>query len=85
MIDLFPRFQRMMCETKTKIIIMLTKLIESGTVKACNYLPEVESPIHIDDISVELISEEQPSVYYIVKKIKLRWVIVLSLSLFFFS
>eukprot|EP01114_Cavostelium_apophysatum_P018963 TRINITY_DN5977_c0_g1_i1.p1 TRINITY_DN5977_c0_g1~~TRINITY_DN5977_c0_g1_i1.p1 ORF type:complete len:905 (+),score=239.12 TRINITY_DN5977_c0_g1_i1:60-2774(+) len=66
----FEDFYRMLWENNCSIIVMLTKLEETGRLKAHNYLPQ-EGPAQVGDMIVEIVSEEIPSEYFVVKKLRL--------------
>jgi len=63
-------FHRMLWESHPKALVMLTKHVELGRVKAHDYLPQLGEPKIFGDIKVEVISNE-PSKddTYIIRKI----------------
>jgi len=66
-------FYRMLWETKTRTIVMLTRFAELGRIKAHEYLPKVgEGKMKYGDIEVEVLSEEpSKDETYVIRKIKL--------------
>jgi len=67
----FADFYRMIWESNAKTIVMLTKYIEDGKLKADNYLPEEKIPLKCGEIDVELISIDVPSDHFVVRTLKL--------------
>jgi protein tyrosine phosphatase len=67
-------FYRMLWETNSSALVMLTRLIELGRIKAHEYLPRVgDEPKKYGDIEVEVISEENgPNESYIKRKFTLK-------------
>lgn len=72
--DTIPDFFRMLWETNSSTVVMLTKTIELGKVKAIEYWPAVgESPVKHGDIEVHTHSERtKESGSYVVRRMVMK-------------
>eukprot|EP01119_Soliformovum_irregulare_P008172 TRINITY_DN2114_c0_g1_i1.p1 TRINITY_DN2114_c0_g1~~TRINITY_DN2114_c0_g1_i1.p1 ORF type:complete len:337 (+),score=42.51 TRINITY_DN2114_c0_g1_i1:117-1127(+) len=70
----FVDFFRMVWETDASIIVMLTRFIEGGKLKASDYLPPLnEDPMKHGDFYIQTLTQEpKDDGAYIVRKITLR-------------
>lgn len=55
--ETIPDFWRMVAQEKIPVVVMLTKLVENGKIKAHRYWPKINEPLFFEQFNISLIEK----------------------------